>query len=230
MPCLATGSTITVAFSAPITSATYPAGATVSPEGGNTITFSADSLEPNPTDFSVMLDTTDVASGTSVVSYVAYSDTQENSPDMSSLMALLSSVRECNEDDAAGATVVGDHEGAAAGAMAEEDHEDAADATMAEERHEDAAADTMVGDDAAGGAMAEEGMGVVSVSRRLQEEEEGEEAFDCSPCEDLSEGQIEALANYDDEGVKEIVCDPTCLDGVTDPLHCNCEFLHELHE
>lgn len=47
--------------------------------------------------------------------------------------------------------------------------------------------------------------------------------FDCSACEDLTDAQIEALAKYDDDGGKAIVCDPTCLDGVSDPLHCNCE-------
>lgn len=52
--------------------------------------------------------------------------------------------------------------------------------------------------------------------------------FDCSVCESLTSAEIEALAKYDNGG-KKIVCDPTCLDGVTDPLHCNCEFHEEGH-
>ncbi|CAM9652063.1 unnamed protein product, partial [Laminaria digitata] len=44
--------------------------------------------------------------------------------------------------------------------------------------------------------------------------------FDCSPCTDLSATQVEVLATYDNGG-KQVVCDPTCLDGVSDPKHCN---------
>lgn len=53
------------------------------------------------------------------------------------------------------------------------------------------------------------------------DEEEGSE-FDCSPCADVTDAHVEALAKYDNGG-KQIVCDPTCLDGVSDPTHCNCK-------
>lgn len=46
--------------------------------------------------------------------------------------------------------------------------------------------------------------------------------YDCSVCSNLTTAEEEALASYDNGG-KIIVCDPTCLDGVTDPIHCNCE-------
>ena len=46
---------------------------------------------------------------------------------------------------------------------------------------------------------------------------------DCSACSNLTDVQQEVLASYDNGG-KRIVCDPTCLDGVTDPTHCNCEY------
>ena len=49
--------------------------------------------------------------------------------------------------------------------------------------------------------------------------------FDCGPCADLSDDEVEALAKYDNGG-KTIVCDPTCLDGVSDPIHCNCEYVY----
>lgn len=175
--------TITVGFGAPITSAAYP-GAIVSP-GGNTITFPVETLESNPTHFSLILDTTDVPSGASVVSHVTYADSQGNSPDLSSLMA-VSSALECDEG-AAGTAVAGEDAVAAA----------------------------------AGSTAGEDVAVIVSFSRRIQEEKE-EEEFDCSTCEDLTDAQVQALAGYDNGG-KQIVCDPTCLDGVSDPTHCNCE-------
>ena len=172
--------TVTVGFSAPVTSVAYP-GAIETP-GSNIITFPAETLESNPTEFSLVLNTTGVPSGASVVSSVAYSDSQGNSPDLSSLM-VVSFTPECNED--AGGTRAGDDADAAGTTTAEEDR-----------------------------AI------VVSVSRRLQEE--GEEEFDCSPCDNLSDAEVEELAKYDNGG-KRVVCDPTCLDGVSDPTHCNCE-------
>lgn len=45
---------------------------------------------------------------------------------------------------------------------------------------------------------------------------------ECSVCSNLTDEQVAVLASYDNGG-KQVVCDPTCLDGVTDPLHCNCE-------
>ena len=41
-------------------------------------------------------------------------------------------------------------------------------------------------------------------------------------CADITAAQQEALDSYDNGG-KIIVCDPTCVDGVSDPIHCNCE-------
>lgn len=41
-------------------------------------------------------------------------------------------------------------------------------------------------------------------------------------CYDLTEAQMEALANYDNGG-KRVVCDSTCLDSGINNLHCNCE-------
>ena len=46
---------------------------------------------------------------------------------------------------------------------------------------------------------------------------------ECSVCFTITSAQEEALGSYDNGG-KNIVCDPTCLDGVTDPIHCNCEY------
>ena len=46
---------------------------------------------------------------------------------------------------------------------------------------------------------------------------------ECSVCFNITSAQEEALGSYDNGG-KKIVCDPTCLDGVTDPIHCNCEY------
>ncbi|CAM9211322.1 unnamed protein product [Ectocarpus sp. 12 AP-2014] len=43
---------------------------------------------------------------------------------------------------------------------------------------------------------------------------------ECSVCSNLTDEQVEVLASYDNGG-KQVVCDPTCLDGVADPLHCN---------
>ncbi|CAM9934883.1 unnamed protein product [Ectocarpus sp. 6 AP-2014] len=43
---------------------------------------------------------------------------------------------------------------------------------------------------------------------------------ECSVCSNLTDEQVAVLASYDNGG-KQVVCDPTCLDGVTDPLHCN---------
>ena len=54
------------------------------------------------------------------------------------------------------------------------------------------------------------------------DDDDNSSEYDCSLCEDLTDAQIEALAAYDNGG-KEIVCDPTCLDGISDPIHCNCE-------
>ena len=53
-------------------------------------------------------------------------------------------------------------------------------------------------------------------------DDDEESDLDCSPCEDLTDAQVKALAAYDNGG-KQIVCDPTCLDGVSDPTHCNCK-------
>lgn len=50
---------------------------------------------------------------------------------------------------------------------------------------------------------------------------EDEGWYDCAVCSDLTTAEKEALASYDNGG-KKIVCDPTCLDGVSDPTHCNC--------
>ena len=47
--------------------------------------------------------------------------------------------------------------------------------------------------------------------------------FDCSVCSNLTDVQQEVLASYDNGG-KRIVCDPTCLDRIADPTHCNCEY------
>ena len=58
---------------------------------------------------------------------------------------------------------------------------------------------------------------------RTAGDDDGESGLDCSACADLSDAQAEALA-MDNRGVERIACDPTCLDGVSDPLHCNCEF------
>lgn len=46
-------------------------------------------------------------------------------------------------------------------------------------------------------------------------------------CADLTPAQTEALEMYDNGG-KIIVCDPTCVDGESDPSHCNCELELEL--
>ena len=54
----------------------------------------------------------------------------------------------------------------------------------------------------------------------------GLEPYDCTMCSDLTDAQKEALAGYDNGG-KKIVCDPTCVDGISDPIHCNCECNYE---
>ena len=51
-----------------------------------------------------------------------------------------------------------------------------------------------------------------------------EEDDECAPCMDLTDGQVRALDSWDNGG-KRIVCDPTCLDGVSDRTHCNCEYV-----
>ena len=46
---------------------------------------------------------------------------------------------------------------------------------------------------------------------------------ECNVCFDLTPHQVNVLDMYDNGG-KEIVCDPTCLDEVSDHTHCNCKF------
>ena len=190
--CPATAVTVSVEFSTLIASAAHPGTAysTFSP-AANAITFIVESLASNPTKFSLVLDTTtttDFPSGAGVVSQVIYSDIEGNSPDMSSLFT-LSSTLECNEG--AGEIRAGDNA--------------------------DAAADSTAHDDVAP---------MFGISRTLQEEEEEEEEeredFDCSPCGNLSEAELEELAKYEDGG-KLVFCDPTCLDEGADLTHCNCE-------
>lgn len=164
MSCPATGASITVGFAIPITSAAYP-GKT-SQSGDNVATFYANILGSNPTEFKVVLDTTDVAAGTNLVTYVSYSDNQGNDPDMSGLTTFSASGLEC---------------------------------------------DGYVTNDTATGVL-----------RKLHE---GHEEYDCDVCENLSDAEVEALAMYDNGG-KQIICDPTCLDGVSDPTHCNCKSRH----
>lgn len=48
------------------------------------------------------------------------------------------------------------------------------------------------------------------------------DAYDCSRCTDISDAQKEALASYDNGG-KKVVCDPTCMDTVSDHIYCNCK-------
>ena len=155
---------VTVEFVAPVTSVAYPDQPA---SGGNTISFYAETLESNPTMFSVVLDTTGIAMGADVVAYVSYSDNEGNSPDMSGLMTLASTL-EC--DDGRSGSVL------------------------------DAAATT-------------------GVSRQLHEGFE----YECNACFDLTPHQANVLDMYDNGG-KEIVCDPTCLDEVSDHTHCNCKF------
>lgn len=50
------------------------------------------------------------------------------------------------------------------------------------------------------------------------------DSYDCSTCFNLTTAQNEELTNSDD-GEKTIVCDLTCLDGVSDPIHCNCKYI-----
>ena len=148
---------VTVWFAAPIASVAHP-GAPVSRE--NAATSAAETLKSSPAEFSVVLDTSNVTTGTKIVTYVSYSDNQGSYRDVSGLMAPLASTLECNWY-----------------------------ATPS------TATDT---------------------SRKLHEGHEHE----CGLCSDLSSTQLEALAAYDNGG-KKIVCDPTCLDGVSDPIHCN---------
>lgn len=53
-----------------------------------------------------------------------------------------------------------------------------------------------------------------------EKENDGSE-LGCSACADLSDAEVEALA-MNDRGIERVACDPTCLDGVSSPLHCNC--------
>lgn len=54
-------------------------------------------------------------------------------------------------------------------------------------------------------------------------ETDGDDLSDeCAACFDLTDAQREVLASYG-EGGKQIICDPTCEDGVSDVSHCNCE-------
>ena len=85
---------ITVGFAAPVTSVAYPGGTASSVE--NIAAFYADTLESNPTEFAVVLDTAAVAMGNNVVAYVDYSDDQGNAPDMSGLMGVAFTL-ECDE-------------------------------------------------------------------------------------------------------------------------------------
>ena len=64
--------------------------------------------------------------------------------------------------------------------------------------------------------------------RKLHRESEDDLHDDCELCAGLSSAQVEALDMYDNGG-KKIVCDPTCLDHVSDPTHCNCECLPVEH-
>ena len=164
MPCRATDVTITVGFAAPVISVNYQGGATVS--GSSMVTFFAETLESNPTEFAVVLDTTGVATDSKVVTYVSYSDNEGSFPDMSGLMTVASVAPECNPY------------------------------TASEAR------------------------------RKLQT---GGEYDECDVCSNLSSAQLEALDMYDNGG-KKIVCDPTCLDGVSDPTHCNCKCLPLAYE
>ena len=54
-------------------------------------------------------------------------------------------------------------------------------------------------------------------------DDDSDGGIDCSVCVNVSAAQVEALATYDNGG-KQIVCDPACVDGVSDPTHCNCEY------
>ena len=162
VPCPATGVVVTVAFAAPVTSIAYPDEAA---PGENVAIFYAETLESNPTEFTVVLETAGMAVGTNVVTYVKYSDNEGNSPDMSGLMTLPSTL-ECDDD---GGTVF------------------------------DAAATT-------------------GVSRELQVAP----LYTCDVCFDLLLDQRDVLAMYDNGG-KRIVCDPTCVDNVSDHTDCNCK-------
>lgn len=159
VPCPVVGAVVTVGFAAPITSVTH-SGAPVSRKYA--ATFPAETLEYNPAEFSVALDTTSITIGTKIVTYVSYSDNQGGYLDVSGATAPLASTLECDWYATPGSATDG--------------------------------------------------------SRKLHEGHE----HDCDICSDLSSTQLEALAAYDNGG-KKIVCDPTCLDGVSDPIHCNCK-------
>ena len=169
VPCPATGVLITVGFTAPITSIAYP-GETA--PGANTATFYVETLESNPSEFAVALDTAGVAVGTNLVTYVEYSDNEGNSPDMSRLTTSLASTLECDADNRTSSSGV-----------------------------LEAAATT------------------AGVSRELQIAP----VYTCDVCFDLLLDQRDVLAMYDTGG-KRIVCDPTCVDNVSDHTDCNCKF------
>lgn len=132
------------------------------------VTFFAETLGSNSTQFIAMLDTTGVVADTSAVTYVSYLDNEGNSPDMSGLMAVASAAPDCDQYPA------------------------------------------------------------TEVRRKLYRESEYDFYDDCELCANLSSAQLEALDMYDNGG-KKIVCDPTCLDHVSDPTHCNCKCLPLQH-
>lgn len=158
-PCEATGAFLSVGFAAPIISVAYQTSE--KRYGANMATLYVETLESNPVEFVVVLDTTGIAMGTNVVTYLSYSDEQGNDPDASGVVAFAPEL-EC------------------------------------------------------GGHVTV--YNAAEVARKLQEGDES----DCDVCSGLSIAQVEALAMYDDGG-KQIICDPTCLDSSYDPTHCNCE-------
>ena len=78
---------------------------------------------------------------------------------------------------------------------------------------------------APGGMVADQIGGILTSTDDSAADGDGRDtadAYDCSRCADISAAQMVALASYDNGG-KKIVCDPTCMDSVSDHIYCNCK-------
>jgi len=77
-----------VDYGATVVSTSFP-DATISDD---TVTFTVDDLEDNPTEFEVVLDTCGVTEPVDPVVSITYSDDQGNSPDFTALLDITSDV------------------------------------------------------------------------------------------------------------------------------------------
>lgn len=201
--CPATDVSIAVEFSVPVASVSYP-GATISDT--NTVTFAVDSLESNPTEFTVTLDTCSATAGTSVVSLVEYTDEEGNLAGVSSLLT-AASVENCPTPSPL--------EGATPSPVTPSPVGQSTPSPVQAPSASATAPPTSVPEGATPSPT-------VGTGGSTETQPPVTVDSDCAVCSNVSSAQLEALASYDNGG-KRIVCDPTCVDGVSDPSHCNCK-------